>query len=130
MFGVKHFAAGFLPSSILGNKGVGEDDELSGDCDESDLGFFAILHQPIVKWLERGVPLLGTDGGEIKHSSHRCPTSPDNPFAIMFAGAVGDRCEAGEHGDPFVGQCTELGEADNQRCRHGWPMPGIEITIS
>jgi hypothetical protein len=49
----------FLPGSVFGDEGIGEDDELSRDRDESDLGFFAIVPQALVKRLQSGVAATG-----------------------------------------------------------------------
>src|ERR1700690_4301718 len=94
----------FLPGSVLGDEGIGEDDKLSRDRDESDLGFFATLPQASVKRLQSGVPLTSADGGEVEHSAEGGATSPNNAFAVVFARLVGDRRKASEHGDLLVRQ--------------------------
>ena len=131
MLDVKHGWGPGLPSSVLGDEEVGEDGELSGDGDEGELGGLSVGAQASVEGSDIGVVAGGGEGGEIEHAAHRGAAAADDALAVALAGLVGDGGEAGEHGDRFVGEAAELGEAR----RSGWPRrsapkPGIEVRMA
>ena len=66
----------WLPSSILADEGIGEDDELSGDRDEDDFWGFSTGCEALMEGLHFGIEAAGAERGEIENAAHGWASAP------------------------------------------------------
>src|SRR5262249_43257258 len=103
-----------LPHSILADQGVCEDDEFSGDGDESDLGRLSAGCETLIEGLQVGVEARRRECGQIQDTPDAGTTAPNDAHAVAEAGLIGDRSEACEHTALLGADAAELGEAGDQ----------------
>src|SRR5262249_8591686 len=78
-----------LPHSILADQGVCEDDEFSGDGDESDLGRLSAGCETLIEGLQVGVEARRRECGQIQDTPDAGTTAPNDAHAVAEAGLIG-----------------------------------------
>ena len=113
-----------LPGAILGDEGIGEDGEFSGDRGEHGLGWLVGGQVPFVEGLEVGVATCGRDGGQVEDVADARPAAADHADALMLAGFVGEGSEPGEAADLFGRAGAQFRQARDQGRGDHWPEAG------
>ena len=112
--------------SILGSRvtcfGIESNEEFSGECDTHDHFLFASGGESSMKVCEAGVVSAGDVGDQEQDRSDTGAATADVPVAGPGAAIVGERRQAGELDDGFVGVDADLGQF-GQRSRHGTVGP-------
>ena len=80
------------------DEGVGEDDELSHDGDEGDLGLFSCGAESVIDGLEVWIAARGGKGGHGEGAAQLRASAADMAGAGLLAAIAGDGGEAGDHG--------------------------------
>ena len=79
-----------LPEAVLCDEGVGEDDELSHDGDEGDLGLFSCGAELVIDGLEVWIAARGGKGGHVEGAAQLRASAADMAGAGLFAAIAGD----------------------------------------
>src|SRR5687768_12748684 len=85
--------------SILGDEGVGEDEQFSHYCSDGDFGRFTVLSEPLVEELEVGVAAGGGERGHVEGLAQMRPSTADVAQAMSIAAVAREGRETGESGD-------------------------------
>src|ERR1700692_2666955 len=107
-----------MPETIGADEGVGEDDELAGDGDESQFFGLSVGDQAREEGLHGGIEALGGDGRQIEDVTDELTPAADVACANSIAGLVGPGCKAAERCDLFVVAAAELGEPGEESHGH------------
>jgi len=102
----------WLPRSAALDDGVGEQNELSGACDERGGVWLSGSGQPGIEALEGRVPAEG--GGQCRGAEQATRTTPpagDVALAAMAAAVVVEWRMTGQSGGLLAGDAAEFGHA-------------------
>lgn len=110
-----------LPDSVLGDEGVCENEELSHDCGEGDLGLFSACDHAIVEDLELWIASGGGEGGHVEGAPQIWAPALDVTGAGMFAAVAGNGSQACDHGGLLGRQGADFSQADDQGDRGRGP---------
>src|SRR5882762_3624527 len=102
------------PRPIFLEQGVGQDDKLSHDCGECELGFFAVFEQAVVEDAEVWIVSGSGEGGPVESAARIGPAALDVALSSDVAAVVGEWGEACQAGDGVAVETSELGEIDEQ----------------
>lgn len=121
-----------LPEAIFGNENVGENDELSHDGSQCDLGAFSCRSKPLVVLVQLRVESGGGDAGHIEVGAHEGPSPSDMALACFVAAFAGDWRQAGQESSGFARALAEFGKADDKRrsCDRPHSGNGEEYVVS
>src|ERR1700674_5577268 len=108
----------FLPETIGADEGVGEDNELAGDGDESLLFGLSVCGQALEESLHGLIEALGGDGSQIEDVTDDLTPAADVACATAIAGIIGPGCEAAERGNLLVVAAAELGKPGEEGHGH------------
>src|SRR5580658_5925512 len=103
-----------LPGSIFADECVGEDNELSGDGDESEFWRFSSGPETLIEGLHISVKACGAEGCEIEDAAHGWASAPDDANAVTFARLICNRGNAGQHADLLGRGAADLGQAGDE----------------
>src|SRR6202521_2914997 len=107
-----------LPETIGADEGVGEDNELTGDGDESLLFGLSVCGQALEESLHGLIEALGGDGSQIEDVTDDLTPAADVACATAIAGIIGPGCEAAERGNLLVVAAAELGKPGEEGHGH------------
>ena len=102
------------PFSQAADEGVGEDEKLSHDCHDGDLGGFSGFDHSLVFGLEFGVQSDGVEGGHVESLSGSWAPAPDGSLRMGLAAVPWDRRQTYEAGGLGVPETPELGRLAHQ----------------
>ena len=107
------------PKLVFGEQGIGEDDELSHDSGQCDLGLFAVFAQSFVEHREVGIMACGGKRGPVEGAAGVGAAALDVALACGVAAVVGERRDTGQAGDGSAVEGAELGEVNEQAVGDG-----------
>ena len=107
------------PFSLIADKGVGENKELSHDRHDGDLGGFPGFDEGLILGLEFRVESDSVEGGHIESLSGSWTPAADGSHSMGLAAVPWDRRETYEAGGLGVLETPELGRLDDEHvCSH------------
>jgi hypothetical protein len=89
----------WLPGAVLCDEGVGEDDELSHDGDEGDLGLFSCGAESVIDGLEVWIAARGGKGGHGEGAAQLRASAADMAGAGLLVRERADFGKADDQGD-------------------------------
>ena len=84
---------------ILGDEGVGEDEQFTHHCGDSDFGRFAVFFEPLVEAFEIRVAAGGGERGHVEGLAQMRPSTADVAQTPRIAAVASEGREAGESSD-------------------------------
>ena len=100
--------------SLVADEGVGEDEELSHDCDDGDFWGFTGRDHGLVFGLEFRVEADGAEGWHIEGASGSRASAADGSPAIGLAAVAGDGGETDEATGLGIVEAPELGRLNDE----------------
>ena len=104
---------------MVAQQGVGQDQQLSHDGGEGDLGRLTGGSERVVLGLQVGVEADGDQGRHVDGLAQAGASAADEALAAVLAGVTGDGRETGEAGGAAVLQGAKFRHLDQQGQRGG-----------
>jgi hypothetical protein len=106
-----------LPGDFFSGDGVEDDEELSGDGDEGELGRLAGLAQALVEGAQDGVEARAVHGREVERGADGGPAPADVAHPAQLPAVAGEGSDADQGGDLSASEVAELRQVDQQGAR-------------